>query len=239
MSFDKCIGPCNHCCNFIEHFYHSKKFSGIYLQSVFSSPSVIPREQLICFLLQQISFLFQKQIICCMASFADHVREISSLQYAVVAQSLSHIQLFVTPWIVALQASLFFTIMSNELVMPSNNLIPCCPLLLLSSFFPTVRVFSNELAFPMWPKFWSFSINPSNEYSGLISFSIGWFDLLAVQGTLRSSLAPQCKSISSSALAFFMVQLSHLYMTTGKTIAFTVQTFVGKVLSQQFISFNC
>ena len=112
----------------------------------------------------------------------------------VVAQSLSHVRLFGTPWTTALQASLSFTIscsllklMFTESVMPSNHLILCLPLLLLPSIFPRIRVFSNELAlFIRWPKYWSFSISPSNEYSGLISFRTDWFDLFAVQGTLKS-----------------------------------------------------
>ena len=118
--------------------------------------------------------------------------------------------------------------------MPSNHLIFCQPLLLLS-IFPRVKVFSNESALPIrWPKYWSFSfsISPSNEYSGLISFRIGWFDPLAVQGTLKSLL--QHHNSKASVLwhsAFFMVQLSHLYMTTGKPITLIIQTFVGKVMS--------
>ena len=123
--------------------------------------------------------------------------------------------------------------MSIELVMPSNHLILCHPLLLLPSIFPSIRVFSNELALCIrWLKYWSFSISPSSEYSGLISHRIDWFDLLAVQGTLKSLL--QHHSSKESILqcsAFVMVQLSHLYMTTGKTIALTPQTFVGKVMS--------
>ena len=139
-------------------------------------------------------------------------------------------------------ASLSFTIsqsllklLSIELVMPFNHLILCCPLLLLPSFFPSIRVFSSESILCIrWPKYWSFSfsISPSNEYSVLISFGMDWFDLLAVQGTLKSLL--QCHSSKASTLwcsAFFMVQLSHLYMTTGKTIALTIWTFVGKVIS--------
>ena len=120
---------------------------------------------------------------------------------------------------------------SIESVMPSNHLILCCPLLLLPSIFPSNRVFSSELALHIrWPKYWifSFSISPSNEYSGLISFRINWLDLLAVQGTLKSLL--QLHSSKASILqcsAFFMVQLSHPYMTTGKTIALTKWTFVG------------
>ena len=125
--------------------------------------------------------------------------------------------------------------MSSELVMPSNHLILCCPLLLLPAVFPSIRVFSNESALPIrWPKYWSFSFNisPSNEYSGLISLRIDWLDLLAVQGTLKSLL--QHHSSKASILwhsAFFTVQLSHPYMTTGKTIALTRWTFVGKVIN--------
>ena len=128
--------------------------------------------------------------------------------------------------------------MSSELVMPSNHLIFCHPLLFLPSIFPGIRVFSDEFVLCIrWPEYWgfSFSISPSNEYSGLISFQMGWFDLLAVQGTLKSLL--QHHSSKASILwcsAFFMVQLSHLYMTTGKIIALTVHTFVGKVRSLLF-----
>ena len=128
--------------------------------------------------------------------------------------------------------------MSTELVMPSNHLILCHLLLLLPSIFPTIRVFSNELALCIrWPEYWSFSfsISPSNEYSGLISFRIDWLDLLAVQGTLKSLLQHhRSKASILQCSAFFMVQLSHLYMTTGKTIALTIQTFVGKVMSLLF-----
>ena len=122
--------------------------------------------------------------------------------------------------------------------MPSNHLIPCRPLLLLSSIFPSIRVFSNESAFHIrWPKYWSFSfsISLSSEYSGLISFRIDWFDLLAVQGTLKSFLQHHSSKASVLwRLAFFMVQLSHPYMTTGKTIALTRWIFVGKVMSLLF-----
>ena len=124
-----------------------------------------------------------------------------------------------------------------EAVMPSNHLILCHPLLLLPSIFPSIRVISNEQAFRIrWPKYWSFSfsINPSNEYSGLISFRIDWFDLLAVQGTLKNLLQNSLKASVLQHLAFFMVYLSHPYMTTGKTIALTIQTFVGKVMSLLF-----
>ena len=128
--------------------------------------------------------------------------------------------------------------MSIELVMSSNDLSPCCPLLLLPSVFPSIRVFSNESALHIrWPKYWSFSfsISPSNEHPGLISFRMDWWDLLAVQGTHKSLL--QHHSSKASILrcsAFFIVQLSHPYMTTGKIIALTRQTFVGKVMSLLF-----
>ena len=137
-----------------------------------------------------------------------------------------------TPWTAARQSCQSFTIsrslfklMSIESVMPSKHLILCHPLLLLPSIFPSVRLFSNESALHIrWPKYWSFSISPSNEHSGLISCRIYWFDL-AVQGTLKSLLQHQFKSSS----AFFMVQLSYPYMTSGKTIALTIQIFVSKV----------
>ena len=157
-------------------------------------------------------------------------------------QLLSHVQLFATPWIAARQASLSITnsqsslkLMSIESVMPSSHLILCRPLLLLSPIPPSIRVFSNESTLHMrWPKYWSFSfsISLSKEHPGLISFIMDWLDLLAVQGTLKSFL--QHHSSKTSILwcsAFFTVQLSHPYMTTGKTIALTRQTFVGKVLS--------
>ena len=123
-------------------------------------------------------------------------------------------------------------------VMPSNHLILCCPLLLLLSIFPSIRVFSNEsILCMMWPNYWSFgfSVSPSNEYSGLISFRIDWLDLLAVQGTLKSLLQHHSSKASIFQLsAFFMVQFSHQYMTTGKTIALTRWIFVGKVMSLLF-----
>ena len=157
-------------------------------------------------------------------------------------QLLSHVQLFVTPWAAALEASLSITnsqsllkLMSIESVMPSNYLIFCCPLLPLPSIFPSIRVFSNESALRIrQPKYWSFSFNisPSNEHPGLIPFRMDWLDLLAVQGTLKSLL--QHHSSKASILqhsAFFIVQLSHPYMTTGKTTASTRWTFVDKVMS--------
>ena len=122
--------------------------------------------------------------------------------------------------------------------MPSNHLLLCYPLLLLPSIFPSIRVFSNESVLHIkWPKHWSFnfSISPSNEYSGLISFRIDWFDLLAVQGTLKSLLQHHSsKALVLQCSAFFIVQLSHLNITTGKTIALTRQTFVGKIMSLHF-----
>ena len=126
-------------------------------------------------------------------------------------------------------------LMSIELLMPSNHLILCHPLLLLPSIFPSIRVFSSESVFPIrWPKYWSFSfsISPSNQHSGLISFRMDWLDLLAVQGTLKS-LLQHCSSKASilQCSAFFMVQLSHPYMTTGKTIALIRWILVGKVMS--------
>ena len=149
---------------------------------------------------------------------------------------------FASPWTAARQASLSITsswsllkVMSIESVIPSNHLILCGPLLLLPSVFPSIRVFSNESVLCIsWPKYWSFSfsISPSNEYSGLTPFRMDWLDLLAVQGTLKSLL--QHHSSKASILqcsAFYMVQLSHTYATTGKTIALTIRTFVRKVMS--------
>ena len=145
----------------------------------------------------------------------------------VVVQLLSRVRLFATPWAAARQASLSFTIswsllklMAIESVMPSNHLLLCHPLLLLPSIFPSIRrIFSNESALHIrWPKHWSFNISPSSEYSGLISFRMDWLDLLAVQGTLKSLL--QHHSLKASVLwhsAFFRIQLSHLYVTTGSS----------------------
>ena len=157
-------------------------------------------------------------------------------------QLLSHVRLFVTQWITARQASLSITnswsslrFTSIESVMSSSHLILCHPLLLLPPIPPSIRVFSNESTLHMrWPKYWSFSFSiiPSKEIPGLISFRMDCLDLLAVQGTLNSLL--QHHSLKASILqrsAFFTVQLSHPYMTTGKTIALTRRTFVGKVMS--------
>ena len=158
---------------------------------------------------------------------------------SVQVQSLSCVRLFVTPWTAACQASLSITnsqslpkLIPIKSLMPSNRLILCHPLLLPPSIFPSIRVFSNDSVLrTRWPKYcsFSFSICPSNEHSGLISFRMDWLDLLAVQRTLKSLL--QHHSSKASVLrhsAFFIVQLSHPYMTTGKTIALTRRTFVGK-----------
>ena len=159
---------------------------------------------------------------------------------------LSCVRFFVIPWTTAFQASLSITksqsppkSMSIESMIPCNHLILYCPLLFLPPIFPSIRVFSNESALRVrWPKYWSFSFNisPSNEQPGVISFRMGWLDLLSVQGTLKSLL--QHHSSTASILwrpVFFIVELSHPYMITGKTIALTRQTFVGKVM---FLLFN-
>ena len=160
-------------------------------------------------------------------------------------QSLTHVRLFATPWTAARQASLSITnswssltLMSIESVMPSSHLILCCPLFLLLPVTPSIRVFSNESTLHMrWPKYWSFSFSiiPSKEIPGLISFRMDWLDLLAVPGTLRSLLQRHSSKVSIfRCSAFSTVQLSHPYMTTGKTIALTRWTFVGKELSLLF-----
>ena len=168
-----------------------------------------------------------------MNGYSDHIRS---------GQSLSRVRLFATPWTAARQASLSITnsqsslkLTSIESVMPSSHLILCRPLLLLPPISSSIRVFSNKSTLRMrWPKYWSFSfsITPSKEIPGLISFRMDGLDLLAVQGTLKSLL--QYHSSKGSILrhsAFFTVQLLHPYMTTGKTIDFTRRTFVGKVMS--------
>ena len=173
-----------------------------------------------------------------------HKSQIGSLRSDSV-QWLSRVWLFATPWTTARQASLSITnyrsppkLMSIESVMPSNHLILCRPLLFLPLIFPSIRVFSNESALRIrWPKYWSFSLNisPSNEHPRLISLRMDWLELLTVQGTLKNLL--QHHSSKASILrrsAFFIVQLSHPYMTTGKTIALTRQTFVDKIMSLLF-----
>ena len=178
--------------------------------------------------------------------FLDNVRERATKKFYAYqfssVQLLSRVQLFATQWAAACQASLSITNtwsppkpMSIESVMPPNHLILCYPLLLLFSIFPSIRVFFNKSVFHIrWPKYCSlsFCISPSNEYSGLITFRMDWLDLLAVQGTLKSLLQHHgSKASIRLRSAFFIVQLSHPYMTTGKTIALTRQNFVGKVLS--------
>ena len=159
-------------------------------------------------------------------------------------QSLSRVQLFATPRTAARQAFLSITTsqsllkpMSIMSVMSSNHLILCCPLLLPPSIFPSIRIFSNESVLRItWPKYWSFSfsISPSNEYSEMISFRMDWLDL-AVQGTLKSLLQHHSSKASNlRSSAFFIVQLSHTYMTTGKMVSLTRQIFVGKVMSLLF-----
>ena len=160
-------------------------------------------------------------------------------------QSLSRVRLFATPWSAACQASLSITnsrsllkFMPIKSMVPSSHLILCCPLLLLPPIPPSIRVFSNESTLRMrWPKYWSFSfsINPSNEHLGLISFRMDWLDLLADQGTLKNLLQHYSSKASIfQCSAFFKVQLSHPYTTIGKTIALTRWTFVGKVMSLLF-----
>ena len=166
-------------------------------------------------------------------------------RYNVTLSSVQALRLFATPWTAARQASLVITnsrsllrLMSTESLMPSNHLIFCRPLLLLPSIFPSIRVFSNESVLHIrWQKYWSFSFNisPSKEHPGMISFRMDWLDLLSVQGTLKSLLRHH--SWKASILlrsAFFIVQLSHPYMTTGKIIAMTRWTFVDKVMSLLF-----
>ena len=146
-------------------------------------------------------------------------------------------------WTTACQASLSITnsqsllkFMSIESVMPSNHLILCCPFLFLPSIFPSIRVFSNESALCIrWPKYWSFSLSPSNEHPGLISFRMDWLDLLSVQGTLKSFLQHHSSKASIlQHLPLFKVHFSHPHMTTGKTIVLTIRAFVSKVISLLF-----
>ena len=176
------------------------------------------------------------------AFFTELEQVILQSVVVVVVQSLIRVWLFANPWTAVCQASLSLTIswsllkpLSIESVILSNHLILCCPFLLLPSIFPSIRVFSNELALlSRWPKHWSFNFNirPSNEYSGLNSFPMDWFDLLAVQETLKNLLQRDSSKASVPwCSAFCMVQLSHPYTITGKTIALTIQTFVGKVMS--------
>ena len=167
------------------------------------------------------------------------------IAYDAVVQLLSHGPHFATPWTATSQVSLSSTtsqnvlhLLSSESILASNHLVLCCPLLLLPLVFSSIRVFPNESALHIkWLKYWSFSfsINPSNECSGLTSFRIDWFDLLAVQGTLKSLLQRHSSKASILWLSsFYILQLSHPYMTTGKTISLTVQIFVSSVMSPLF-----
>ena len=189
----------------------------------------------------------KQKVNCQIIVLWNAYRFLSIIQFRSV-QSLSCFQLFSTPWIAACQTSprvyfpitnsqSLFKLMSIESVMPSSHLILCHPLLLLPPIPPSIRVFSNESILHMrWPRYWSFSftISPSNEYPGLISFRMDWLDLLAVQGTLRSLQLHSSKASIFQCSAFFTVQLSHPYMTNGKTIALTTWTFVGKVMCLLF-----
>ena len=185
-----------------------------------------------------LSFSFWHTSLCKIGSRFIHLTQFSSVQ------SLSHVQHFATSWTAAHQASLsinvqnLFKLMSTELVMPSNHLILCHPLLLLPSIFPSIRVFSNESILCIrWLRYWSFSfsISPSNEYPGLIYFKMNRLDLLSVQWTLKSLLQHHSwKTLILQSSAFFIVQLLNPYMTTGKTKALTRWTFVGKVISLLF-----
>jgi len=188
--------------------------------------------------------IFVGKVMCLLFNILSRL-VIAFLPRSSSVQSLSHVPLFVTLWTAAHQTSLSITnswsllkLMSIELGMPSNHLILCHPLLLPPAIFPSIRVFSNESALHIrWPKYWSFSfsISPSNEYSGLISVRMDWLDLLAVQGTLKSLLQHHSSKASIlQLLTFFIVQLSHPCMTTGKTIALMRPIFVGKVISLHF-----
>ena len=159
------------------------------------------------------------------------------MSFIQIVQSPSPVWFCTTQQTAAHQASLSLSkFMSIELVMLAKHLLVCCCLLLLPPIFPSIRVSSNELAVPIrWPKYWNFSVSPSSEYSGLISLRIDWFDLLAVQGTLKSLLQyHSSKALMLRHSAFFMIQLSHPYLTTGKKTALTIWTFAGKVMSLVF-----
>ena len=185
--------------------------------------------------------LFKKIIFTIIKAFPDKSSFLTCCSCLVVQSCPT----LVTPWTAACQASLSFTVsqilhrfMSIEPMMPSNHLLLCCPLLILPPIFPLIRVISNESALHItWPKYWRFSfcISPSNEYSGLISFRIDWFDLLTAQGTLMSLLQHHSlKALILQCSAFFMFQLSYPYMIIGKNIALAMWTFVNKVMSLLF-----
>ena len=189
-------------------------------------------------MLSRFVIAFLPRTKCLLISWLQSLSRVSSVQL------FSRVRLFVTPRTAARQASLSVTnswsllkLMSIASVMQSNHLILCCPLLHLPSIFPSIRVFSSESVLCIrWPKYWSFSfrISPSNEYSGLIFFRIDWLDLLAVLGTLKSLQLHGSKASILRRSAFFIVQLSHTYMTTRNTIALTRQTFVGKAMPLLF-----
>ena len=195
-----------------------------------------------------LGFEFSKVFYISKFYISKYILKILPPQYSLSVQfSCSVVSNSAIPWTAAHQASLSITNsgslpkpMSIESVMPSNHLILCRPLLLLPSVFPSIRVFCNESALRIkWPKYWSFSFNisPSNEHPGLISFMMEWLDLLAVQGTLKSLLQHHCSKASILRhSAFLIVQLSHPYMTTGKTMVLTIRTFVGKVMSRLLCS---
>ena len=228
---------CGHC--WVLQIYWHTECSTFTASSfrIWNSSTGIPSPPLAFFFYWRIIALQNFVVFCHTATWISH-------QFSLV-QSLSCVQLFPTPWTAAHQASPSITnsrslpkLMSIESMMPSNHLIFCHPLLLPPSIFPSIKIFSNESVLHIrWPKYWSFrfNISPSNEHSGLISFRMDWLDLSAVQGILKSLL--QHHSSKASVLqhsAFFIVQLSYLYMTTGKTIALTRQTFVDKVMSLLF-----
>ena len=219
-------------CNPKQYTYSSLK---VFMYSKFAT--------LVTPVLLQVIPHFKVSAVCKISHWPCHFFSDAFSVFSV--QSLSRVQLFVTPWTAAHQASLSITnsrsllkLISFELVMLSNHLIFCRPLLLPPSIFPSIKVFFNDSVLHIrWAKYWSFSfsISPSNAYSGLISFRKDWLDLPSVQGTLKSLL--QHHSSKASILqhsAFFIIQLSHPYMTTGKTIALTRWTFVGKVMSLFF-----
>ena len=170
-----------------------------------------------------------------------YIRKCSNIRWIIFAQLLNHAWLFVTPWTAArllrpLLSRSLLKLMAFECVMLYSHPFLCHLPLLLPSVFSSIRLFSNESALLInWPKYWSFSITPSNEYPGLISFRSDWFDILTVQGALKSLLQHHSsKALILQHSAFFMVQLSHSYATTGKTIALTRWTFVSKVISLLF-----
>ena len=245
--FKNCfVGQINE--NFLKYFIFQKLYiwnyfrvMSIHFLSFFFAHQVLFFKTFIYYLIEDNCFTE----FCCFLSNLSMNQP--SVQFSSV-QLLSHARLFATPWTAASQVFLsitnsqsLLTLMSIELVMPSNHLILCHPLLVAPSIFPSIRIFSNESALClMWPKYWnfSFSISPSNEQSGLI-FRMDWLDLLAVQDTLKSLL--QHHSPKASILwfsAFFIVQFSHPHhMSTGKTIALTRWTFISKVIKKQYSAF--